>query len=394
MSLLIMKRILAVICILGCLMLSCEYTNQTADSQVHYNVSKTLEQLVMENKIPGISFSVIFSDGTLDYYSAGFADTVSKSRLNKDHVLFSGSIGKTYAVALIMQMADAGQLHLDDYFMDYFPEHEWLGLLPNIDKITILNLLQHNSGLPRYVMQEVIWDSLKMNPDKIWSYEDRLSVLFNQEAVHETGEDWSYSDTNYILLGMLIEKLSQQEYYRLLQAKVLDPLSLKETYAANHRDITNLPVGYSRLPEMFEMPGVVVTDGIYAFNPQMEWTGGGMASTTPDLCKWAKYYYEANLFSDSLVTLMTTVNPNGKMIAENTSYGSGSFIYNTKFGTAYGHTGFVPGFVSIFAYFRQQKMSVAMQINCDYAKEKMSLLEYLERILQEGYGLQAVNVAK
>ncbi len=79
---------------------------------------------------------------------------------------------------------------------------------------------------------------------------------------------------------------------------------------------------------------------------------------------------------------MVTINPNGQnAIGEGLSYGMGSFIYETKLGKAYGHTGFVPGFVSIFAYYPKQEMAVAMQINCDYAAENMSLVAYLDRIL-------------
>ena len=107
-----------------------------------------------------------------------------------------------------------------------------------------------------------------------------------------------------------------------------------------------------------------------------------MVSTTADLAKWAKIYFEAKLFSDETLRRMVTINPYGKdAIGKGLSYGEGSFIYETKLGTAYGHTGFVPGFVSIFAYYPKQKLAVALQVNCDYAAEKISLVNYLDRIL-------------
>lgn len=130
------------------------------------------------------------------------------------------------------------------------------------------------------------------------------------------------------------------------------------------------------------MPDKVVQDGKYIFNPQMEWTGGGIASTTPDLAKWAQIYYSGKLFSDSLHRIMIAPNENGVNIADNLSYGAGSFIYSTKVGKAYGHTGFMPGFTSIFAYFPDYDMAMALQINCDYSKKNMELINYLEEIVE------------
>jgi len=236
------------------------------------------------------------------------------------------------------------------------------------------------------VMKPEIWDTIHANPDKIWTYKDRLSVIFNDSPVHEAGKDWSYSDTNYILLGMLIEKLTGNPYYDEVNSRILIPLQLTSTHAAIIRDIEDLPVGYSKLPEMFRMPEIVVVDGKYAFNPQMEWTGGGMASTTPDLARWAKIYYEGQLFSDSLLNKITTPNSNAKMLDDSLAYGMGSFIYKTKFGKALGHTGFVPGFVSIFAYYPDKKIAVALQINCDYAADKLKLIDYLDKILVAIFG--------
>ena len=82
-----------------------------------------------------------------------------------------------------------------------------------------------------------------------------------------------------------------------------------------------------------------------------------------------------------MLNKITKPNENGRAIEDSLSYGMGSFIYETKCGKALGHTGFVPGFVSIFAYYPDFKMSVAMQINCDYAAEKISLIKYIDKIV-------------
>jgi D-alanyl-D-alanine carboxypeptidase len=113
----------------------------------------------------------------------------------------------------------------------------------------------------------------------------------------------------------------------------------------------------------------------------MEWTGGGMASTTSDLARWAKYYYEGDLFSKKMLAQVTSINSNGNKVMGNNSYGMGSFIYHLKQGDAYGHSGFMPGYNSIFAYFPKEKIAVALQSNCDYAGNNMPLEKYVEELM-------------
>lgn len=340
-----------------------------------------MDFLLQENDLPGMNFAWIEPNGRMNSYSSGLEDREKGSPLNDKHVLFSGSIGKTYAVALLMQLVEAGEVDLQAKWKSYFPDIDWLDRLPNMEEITVEYLLQHRSGLPRYVMKREAWDALAADPNKVWSYEDRLSLIFDDDAVHEAGKGWAYSDTNYILIGMLIERVSGKPYYKLVRTKPLDEFGLKETHPGIRRDISNLAMAYSKLPAAFSIPEKVVENGLYVFNPQLEWTGGGMASSTPDLARWAKVYYEAKAFSPESLKKITTVNPDGKGVDAGDSYGMGSFIYKSKMGEAFGHSGFMPGFNSLFVYLPEQKVAAALQINCDYASQKMGLTSYMEILL-------------
>lgn len=352
-----------------------------AENSFRKSIQDSLDYLVKEQHLPGINFSIILKEGKQFNFSSGMSDTLNKVNLTPEHVMFSGSIGKTYAVAVLMQLADSGKVDLSKKYIDYFPDNEWLKHIPNIEDINVEMLLQHTSGLPRYIEYQAVWDSLQQNPDKVWSYKDRLMYIFDQAPVHEARKGWAYSDTGYLLIGMLIEKITDSYYYDVVQERILTPLALNHTHASLKRDMPNLSVAYSNLDTFFRMPGTMVSDGKYAFNPQMEWTGGGMASTTSDLALWADYYYTGKVFSQKSLEKIITVNEQGTEVFENTDYGAGSFIYKTKLGKAYGHTGFMPGFKSIFAYFPEQQISVALQINCDYAAQNFSLVNYLETIL-------------
>ena len=376
-----MRRFTVIIVLIAATTLSCINPGKSLESVQNWNISATLDSLVAENGIPGLNMSIIDRNGVQRNFSSGFADIENSIKMAPGNVMFSGSIGKTYCVAGVMKLAGEGKLDLNKRFIEYFPAVEWLKKLPNIEEITLSMLLQHTSGLPRYVMKPGVWEALNAYPDKIWTYEERLSYIFGDDPLHEAGKSWSYSDTNYILLGMLLEEITGEGYYEYITREILKPYKLSLTFPAVRRDIPGLPTGYSRLPAMFMMPGKVVENGIYIFNPQMEWTGGGIASTTSDLALWAKIYYDGEIIPPGYRSLIITPNSQAPVTPGGAGYGTGSFIFHTKHGKAYGHTGFVPGFNSVFAWYPDYGIAIAMQVNCDYAASKMSLVDYVDRIV-------------
>jgi D-alanyl-D-alanine carboxypeptidase len=357
------------------------FTQITETAVLNDSVAALLNRTVTEKNIPGINFSVISSNGQIKNYSAGFSDVENKIELTTKNTFLSGSIGKTYAATLVFKLVESGKIELSKKYIDYFPEVKWLTNLPNINVITIEMLLQHTSGLPRYVLKPEIWNAVHEDPDKVWTYEERLQVIFNEEPVNEAGKGWAYSDTNYILLGMLIEKVTGEGYYDLVRNSILKPIQLHDTYPSNVRIIKNLAVGYSKMPPNFQVPNKTIEDKQYFMNPQLEWTGGGMASTTEDLAKWAKLYYEGHLVSKTSLHDIITPNPNGKNVEGTSSYGMGSFIYDTQHGEAYGHTGFMPGFNAIFIYYPKLGIAAAMQINCDYAGAFFKLNDFMDQLI-------------
>lgn len=363
------------------LSITCSYSQITEKVVLNDSVIALLNKTVTEKQIPGITFSVIDRNGKIINYAAGYSDVEDKLELTTAHKFLSGSIGKTYAATLVFQLVESGKINLTKKYIEYFPDTDWLTNLPNIYDITVEMLLQHSSGLPRYVLKPEIWNALHENPNKVWTYEERLQVIFDDVPVHEAGKGWAYSDTNYILLGMLIEKVTGKAYYDLVRNTILKPNRLINTEPSDKRLIENLTQGYSRLPEGFHVPNKTVKDKQYFMNPQLEWTGGGMASTTEDLAKWAKLYYEGKLVSKTSLYNITTANPNGKNVEGTSSYGMGSFIYETEHGEAFGHTGFMPGFNSIFIYYPKLGTAAAMNINCDYAVSLLNLNTLMDELI-------------
>jgi D-alanyl-D-alanine carboxypeptidase len=188
-----------------------------------------------------------------------------------------------------------------------------------------------------------------------------LSYLFDTDAPFVPGEGWEYSDTNYIILGMIIESLTGNSYYEEMQRRLLEPLHLENTVPTNTRQVPGLVQGYAGTENLFRLPDAVIVNDQFAINPQFEWTGGGVASTTEDLAKWAKALFEGRAFDASMLPIMLDGVP--ARLGPETRYGLGVIIRPTPLGISWGHSGFFPGYLTEMAYFPDHEIAVAVQVN-------------------------------
>ena len=123
----------------------------------------------------------------------------------------------------------------------------------------------------------------------------------------------------------------------------------------------------------------MIVNGKFAINPQFEWTGGGYVSTAHDLARWAKMIYEGKAFAPDLLTQVLD-GVAAPMLGRETKYGLGVIIRKTAAGTAYGHSGFFPGYMTDMMYFPEQKVAIAVQVNTSVGR---SLGKPLGRVLVE-----------
>jgi D-alanyl-D-alanine carboxypeptidase len=254
-----------------------------------------------------------------------------------------------------------GALSLDEKVGTYMADRPWFGRLPNARDMTIRMLLNHTSGLPRHDGKPEFLKSLLLSPDRMWAPEELLGYLTEDAPLFPAGGSWHYSDSNYILMGLVLEKLSGRPYYELLQQRLLRPLGLKETVPSNTRRIPGLVPGYAGKDNPFGVPDEMVVGGVMSVNPQAEWTGGGLATTARDLARWAKLLYEGRAFDASLLPVMfhgvaTDMGPGIR-------YGLGVVLRTTALGPSYSHGGIFPGFRSVIVYLPDRRLSVALQLN-------------------------------
>jgi D-alanyl-D-alanine carboxypeptidase len=232
--------------------------------------------------------------------------------------------------------------------------------------MTVRQLMTHTSGLVRYELNPRFTADLSANPDKVWTPEDRLSYLFDAAPPFTPGQGWEYSDTNYIVVGMIVERAGGASYYEQLRTRILQKHALYDTIPADSRKVPGLVQGYAGQNNPFGGSDEMIRDGRFAVNPQFEWTGGGLAGTALDLAKWGKLLYEGRIVDASLMDDLLDGVP--AKLGPETKYGLGVIIRPSPFGVTYGHSGFMPGYQTDLMYFPELKAAIAVQVNSSAAR--------------------------
>jgi len=223
-------------------------------------------------------------------------------------------------------------------------------------------LMNHTSGLVRYEFKEQFTRDLTASPDRVWKPEELLSYVLDTAPPFAAGAGWEYSDTNYIVLGMIVERVTGRPFYEEARRRLLAPLGLARTVPSDSRVIPGLAQGYAGPNNPFGGADAMIVKGRFAINPQFEWTGGGYASTAEDLARWGRALYTGRAFDRSLMTEVLRGVP-ARMLGPETTYGLGVIIRQTPHGPAYGHSGFFPGYVTEMAYFPELRAAFAVQVN-------------------------------
>jgi len=321
-----------------------------------------LDSVHAAGRFPGATFGVALPDGRSLGFAVGQADTVLDTPMRPDSRMLAGSVGKTFFAALALQLVDEGRLPLDARISTWLGEEEWFARLPNARDITVRHLMTHTSGLVRYEFDGAVTRKLTAEPDHVWTPEERVSYILGTDPPFAAGAGWDYSDTNYIVLGMILEQITGQPLYPQIARRVIQPVGLRNTVPSDRREIPGVVQGYAGANNPFGGRDVMLEDGRMIVNPQMEWAGGGYASTAQDLAGWAKALYEAKVFSAATLALATT-GVSARGLGRDARYGLGVIIVPTPIGTSWGHSGFFPGWLTEVRYFPDHDFAVALQFN-------------------------------
>ena len=250
-----------------------------------------------------------------------------------------GSITKTFTAILILQLIEKGKLNYDTKLDDFFPK------IPNAKQITIKNLLYHQSGIYDLLQDSIYLTNIEMQITK----EKLLDILYKSKPIFLPNERTEYSNTNFILLGYIVEKLNNNSYDVILNEKIVTPLHLTNTRSniTNQADST-ICNSYEYINNNWlKQP---VTSNVLLGG------AGCIVSSPTDLNTLYSNLFKYNIVTKNSLDIMTTIIQN---------YGMGilKLPYYKKIG--YGHTGGIDGFRSIAIYFPDDSVSVAYVSNAE-----------------------------
>lgn len=216
---------------------------------------------------------------------------------NKDHNIPNrlntrfniGSVGKTFTAVSIMQLAEGGKLQLSDHLSKFLPDFPF----PEKDSITIRHLLTHSSGLGDYLEHK----DYRCRMATIRKIEDALPLVYDQNPEFAPGERFQYSNSGFLLLGAIIEKVSNLSYPEYLQKHIFEPLGMKESGIVFEQEILpNRSIGYTKN-----------WDGTYTANVLVippPCSAGGLNTTVRDLLKFDRALYDTALLSEETKAIM------------------------------------------------------------------------------------------
>ncbi|MFZ0544392.1 MAG: serine hydrolase domain-containing protein [Candidatus Promineifilaceae bacterium] len=307
--------------------------------------------------------------------ASGSADLTDDTPMPPEGAFRIGSITKMFTAVVIIQLAEEGVLALDDPLALWLPDVA--EQLPYGDQITLRHLLTHTSGLFNVVEHEAYYadlftemvvdedagtvtlDCVQRDP-----HDTLARYVYGKEAQFEPGTQWRYSNTNYTLLGMVIETAAEMPLAEAYRTHIYEPLGMTSTFLDCYEDpLIDVVHGYTGAGD--DMSDVT------ELHESVGWSAGGLVSTASDMIAFARGLFGGALFDDpaSLVAMTTP--------APGSSYGLGVMLQ----GDYMGHAGYIAGFRSVLNYAPKSDTVVLMVYNHDAADPELDLASVMNPVL-------------
>jgi D-alanyl-D-alanine carboxypeptidase len=251
-----------------------------------------LERIRAKYGIPGITASILFADGSVWHGTAGLADIAAKREVTDDTAFPVASVSKTFTAALILALAEDGRLELDASVRSYLPT---LGISR---AITVRQLLDHTSGLRDFFFHPRVDKALLTKPSRVW--DAARSLTYVGKPYGKAGQSWHYSNTNYLILGLVAEAVGGGSVAEQLRARFFTPLGLDRTFYQSVEEPKGpLVRNYRFVGTDPKLPAIDLSDGtrVAPFTSVVTAAGaaGSIASTSGDLVRWARALYGGSL---------------------------------------------------------------------------------------------------
>jgi D-alanyl-D-alanine carboxypeptidase len=336
--------------LLLCLVLFSSPVSQAQSASLENDLQTILENYVGEDD-PGVVVLVSTPDETQSA-ARGLADLEAQTPIKVDDHFRIGSITKTFVATLMLQLAEEELLELDHPIADYLPA-EVSENIEYSDAITIRQLLNMTSGIPDYTQVDAFYEAVYNRPDYPWTALETVEYVYGMEASFAPGEGYEYSNTNYNLLQMIIEMVTDSTLGEQMQTRILEPLNMTESWLETPDKLgKNIVHGYYA----GENGGF---DDVTFLNEGAGLGDGGLITDVEDLAIFARTLFSGKLLAPESMEQMLDFVDDG----EGGLYGLGVTSYEGDFGTEWGHSGATIGFQSSMSYLLDEDVVVIVFTN-------------------------------
>lgn len=312
-----------------------------------------LSKIIAEFDAPGASMAIKFQDGSDFQHATGTADTTNGNPLRIRDYFRIGSATKTFTAIATLLLYQENFLNLDDTVESILPDlTEFTPMHGN--GVTVRMLLNHTSGLGDYVTlpeHNQFLDRIIAAPEKNWSPEELVAISVAHGLISVPGATFNYSNTNYILLGLIIEKRSNMDYETFVTNRLLEPLQLQHTFVPLN---TGYPGNYAH--GYLEKDGDRVLYDYSIQSPTTVWAAGNIISTVSDLLIWLESLMEGGLLQKEV--------KNEQFDFPLDDNGNGYGLGVAAISHAFGHNGTVLGYQTWM--FKYQNVYFVIYTNCFY----------------------------
>ncbi|MFP1625233.1 serine hydrolase domain-containing protein [Streptomyces sp. 5K101] len=310
-------------------------------------LDRAVQQVMREANVPGVMVS-LSAPGKGSYVRTfGVADKATGARMDPNLYMRIGSETKTFTVTALLELVDEGKLGLDD------PIDRYVKGVPNGDRITLRNLASMRSGLFNYSMDEGFVKALVSDPQKSFTPQQLLDYAFKHPVQFQPGEEFEYSNTNLILLGLVVEKVGGMPLHEFVDQRVVKPAGLRHTVFPTGTEFPSPHAhGYTDQTASGKVEDTV------DWNPSWAWAAGAMVSTLRDLRSWARTVATGTLLSRETQEQRLKTEPTA---IPGAGYGLGIFDIQGWIG----HNGSLPGYESLTLYLPEAQATLVVLLNTD-----------------------------
>lgn len=316
-----------------------------------------LDEAVANGSIPGAVLTVRLPNGATWSGASGLADREAETLMAPDTRVRIGSLSKMFTAVVVLQLVESGQIELDKPIATWLPD-----LLPQGDKITVRHLLQHTSGLYDYLEDRKFVAQAYRDPNRIWEPRELVAYANDFPTTFEPGEasKWDYSNTNFVVLGMLIEQVTGNTLGQEVHQRILAPLEMAETYVASEEPVQGAQAhGYAK--------GDDQTDVAMSF----AFGTASIVTTSSDLSRFGTALFGGKLLKpETMEQMKQFVNGKGQYNMPKLEYGLGLMsnylpisVEGADTGRVFGHIGGYGGFRAALWYAPESQVLIALGVN-------------------------------